>query len=165
MECRATPRTSAAASAMPTEAEAKFSLQHSVAVALLRGMAGGKPMLADFVSGSLHAEDLVALRKRVTVVEDSAMSAQFPRHYGAGVSVAFADGTIVSHQQADAWGDPELPLSNEALITKFVELLWASDVDALTARDLVTATLALATAGSVSKWTALWPNLSRSGGR
>ena len=148
-----------------TEAEAKFSLQHCVAVALLRGMAGGKPMLADFVPGSLHREDIAALRKRVRVVEDRAMSAQFPRHYGAAVSVTFSLGNTVSHQQADAWGDPELPLSIEALNTKFVELLCAADVDTVTAGELVTATFALPSAASVSNWSALWPSLAQSGSR
>lgn len=142
-----------------TEAEAKFSLQHCVAVALLRGLAGGKPMLADFFPENLQEASLAALRTRVTVAEDAMMTGQFPAHYAARVSVHFADGHVASHQQADAWGDPELPLSDQAVMAKFVDLLAAAKIDAVTARELVTATLGLPTAASVAAWSAHWPTL------
>jgi 2-methylcitrate dehydratase PrpD len=106
-----------------TTAEAKFSLQHSVAISLLRGLVGGKPTLADFAREHLQDVGVVGLRKCVTVVEDAEMTVQFPAHYAARVSVHFADGHVVSHEQADAWGDPELPMSDASVRAKAASLM------------------------------------------
>ena len=142
-----------------TEAEAKFSLQHSVAVTLLRGLAGELPQLADFAVNNLDAANVAALRERVSVVEDAEQTAAFPTHYAARVTVTLPNGEVLTHMQADAWGDPELPLSPHGLETKFFTLFDAAGVDRVVARAVLTATLALPSVSSVSAWTALWPNV------
>jgi 2-methylcitrate dehydratase PrpD len=142
-----------------TEAEAKFSLQHSVAITLLRGLAGEVPQLVDFAVSNLDVSSVVALRERVSVVEDAEQTAAFPNHYAARVTVTFNHGEVMSHLQEDAWGDPELPFSQEGLQAKFVMLFDAAGVERAITQTLLTATLALPTAINVSGWTALWPNV------
>jgi 2-methylcitrate dehydratase PrpD len=142
-----------------TEAEAKFSLQHSIAITLLRGLAGEAPQLADFAVLNLDVANAVALRERVSVVEDAQLTATFPNHYAARVTVTMVDGKVLTHLQEDAWGDPELPLSQEGLQAKFFMLFEAAGVERVITNMLLTATLALPTSAIVSDWTALWPNI------
>ena len=80
---RATPRSTI---------EAKFSLQHAVAVALLHG----KPSLADFEPPALARPDLTALRARIEVAEDAGYTRAYPLHFGSSVAVTLADGTVLS---------------------------------------------------------------------
>jgi 2-methylcitrate dehydratase PrpD len=127
-----------------TEIEAKFSLQHAVAVALL----DGPPTLAAFAPDAIRRADVAALRARVRVVEDAALSAAYPRHFGAEVE---ADGVMA--RVADALGDPENPLSREAVIGKARGLLHhagASDAALASA-------LALADGGSARELNASLP--------
>lgn len=102
---RASPRT---------EMEAKFSLQHAVAVALL----DGPPALAAFAPEAMVRADVAALRARVRVEPHAALSAAYPRHFGAEVE---ADG--MTARVADALGDPENPLAPEAVLDKARGLL------------------------------------------
>jgi 2-methylcitrate dehydratase PrpD len=87
--------------------EAKFSLQHAVAVVAERG----EPMLADFEMDSVKA--LKKARGRVSVVESKAITKRYPDHYGARVTCG---GEAV--ELIDTRGDPERPLSTEGVIEK-----------------------------------------------
>lgn len=142
-----------------TEAEAKFSLQHSVAITLLRGLAGEVPQLIDFALSNLADPNVLALRKRVSVVEDVGLTSVFPSHYAARLKVTMANGNVLSHLQKDAWGDPELPFSQEGLQAKFVMMFDAAGVEPDVTQSLLTATLALPMSAKVSDWTALWPSV------
>lgn len=106
--------------------EAKFSLQHAVAVVAERGA----PTLADFEPEAISA--LTAARARVIVREGADFTARFPDHYGAAVS---AGGQAI--ERIDTLGDPERPLSREGVIAKARDLLeWggvARDADAAVA--------------------------------
>lgn len=112
-----------------TEIEAKFSLQHAVAVVLARG----KPTLDDFLPGAIADPTLAALRTRTEVAVDAGLQAAFPRHFGARVT-AWAGGHPVTGEVADALGDPENPLSCSALEAKARSLMqaggWADEVAA-----------------------------------
>jgi 2-methylcitrate dehydratase PrpD len=99
------------------------------------------------------------LRERVSVVEDADLTTAFPNHYAARVTVTMANGEVLTHLQGDAWGDPELPLSQEGLQAKFFMLFDAAGVERPITHMLLTATLALPTSANVSDWTALWPNV------
>lgn len=90
-----------------TPHEAKFSLQHAVAIVAERGV----PTLADFEPDAIAA--LAEARSRVTVREDTAITARYPAHFGATVS---AGGVQVA--LADTRGDPERPLSRGGVIDK-----------------------------------------------
>ncbi len=142
-----------------TELEAKFSLQHSVAVALLRGAKQQRPMQDDFAVASLELPEITACRNLVKVAEDKEMTRVFPRHYQARVTVTLDDGAVFAHTQQNAWGDPELPLSMDGLQSKFRELVMGAGVSADVANALMRQTLLLPTSSTVSSWAAAWPTL------
>jgi 2-methylcitrate dehydratase PrpD len=104
-----------------TPVEAKFSLQHAVAVALARGA----PTLADFDAPAAAAPELAALRVRVALRESAELSARYPAHFGAAIRVEISDGTVIAHSVADALGDPENPLAADAVAAKARMLLAA----------------------------------------
>jgi len=127
-----------------SEVEAKFSLQHAVAVTLL----DGPPPLSAFAAEALARADVAALRARVRIEEDRALTAAYPRHFGAEVA---ADGAAC--RVADALGDPENPLVPSAVLEKARSLLrHAGATDGCLA-----AALALAEGGSARALNASLP--------
>ncbi len=90
-----------------TVIDAKFSLQHAVAVVAERGV----PQLADFEPDAIAA--LADARGRVTVSEASDVTARYPEHYGARVTCGGESVELV-----DTLGDPERPLTKEGIIDK-----------------------------------------------
>ncbi|HSJ78833.1 MAG TPA: MmgE/PrpD family protein [Erythrobacter sp.] len=86
-----------------TELEAKFSLQHAVAVVA----DGRKAEPEDFTLEAIAA--LAPLRARVTVAEDPAFTARYPAHFGARVN---------GLELVDTLGDPERPVSEDHIIAK-----------------------------------------------
>lgn len=91
-----------------TELEAKFSLQHAVAVVA----DGRQAEPADFTPETIAA--LAPLRAQVTVVEDSAISARYPAHFGARVN---------GLELIDTRGDPERPVSEADIVAKLRSLV------------------------------------------
>lgn len=91
-----------------TELEAKFSLQHAVAV-----VADGRNAdPADFTTEAIAA--LAPLRAQVTVAEDPAISRRYPAHFGARVN---------GLELIDTRGDPERPVSDADLVAKLRSLV------------------------------------------
>ncbi len=128
---RVTPRTSI---------EAKFSLQHSVAVALLEG----PPPLAAFDLAALVRPDVASLRSRIRVTVDQGFAAAYPARFGAAVTVMREDGSVRHASIPDALGDPENPLSEAALQQKARLLMASAGIDAQQIETVIAATLALA---------------------
>lgn len=95
-----------------TVIEAKFSLQHSVAVALDKGV----PSLTDFEPEAVHRH--APTRQRVKVLEDEAFNAAYPAHYGASVEIG---GQVWTAR--DALGDPEVPMTEAQVREKARSLL------------------------------------------
>lgn len=93
-----------------TTSQAKFSLQHAVAIVAVRGRAPG---LADFEPAALAAPSLASARARIEVAEAADLSAAYPAHFGARVTAA--GRTMLA---ADALGDPENPLGDADLRAK-----------------------------------------------
>lgn len=86
-----------------TEVDAKFSLQHAVAV-----IADGRNATpADFTPEAIAA--LAPLRAQVTVAEDPAITARYPAHFGARVN---------GLELVDTHGDPERPVGEADIIAK-----------------------------------------------
>jgi 2-methylcitrate dehydratase PrpD len=86
-----------------TEMEAKFSLQHVVAV-----IADGRDAAPeDFAPEAIAA--LAPLRGQVTVSEDKAISARYREHFGARVN---------GLELIDTRGDPERPVGEAEIIAK-----------------------------------------------
>jgi len=95
-----------------TTIEAKFSIQHSVAVSLING----EPNLADFeLDDTSKVSDL---RNRITVKPSDEFEKAYPGHYGAAITIAGNRYTA-----KDAYGDPEYPMSDKAVLDKAVMLM------------------------------------------
>ncbi|MBY0520320.1 MAG: MmgE/PrpD family protein [Sphingomonas sp.] len=90
-----------------TPHEAKFSLQHAVAVVVARGV----PTLADFEPDAIGA--LASIRAKVSVAEDPTITARYPDHFGATVHAGGDHEALI-----DTLGDPERPLSRDGVIEK-----------------------------------------------
>jgi len=89
------------------EAEAKFSLQHAVAVIA----AGREARPEDFTSRAIA--ELAALRAQVSVCEAPEITARYPAHFGARVN---------DFELADTRGDPERPVDAAAIGAKLTML-------------------------------------------
>ena len=86
-----------------TEVEAKFSLQHAVAV-----IADGRAATpADFTPEAIAA--LGVLRAQVTVAEAPEITARYPAHFGARLN---------GFELTDCRGDPERPVGEADIIAK-----------------------------------------------
>jgi 2-methylcitrate dehydratase PrpD len=116
-----------------TTGEARFSLQHAVAVVLR----DGAPGLAAFEEEALPR--YADLRGKVGVVADAAFSAAYPAHFGARVTVETGAGRG-SETVADAWGDAENPMAEADVVAKFRRLAaWGGVGDAGTLEQAVLA--------------------------
>lgn len=102
-----------------TVLEAKFSLQHAVAVTLLRGA----PTLRDFAADALQQPEIVTVRQRVEVAAIDEFDAVYPARFGARVSIGDRSVTV-----PDALGDPEHPLSDAQIADKAGMLMRAGGV-------------------------------------
>jgi 2-methylcitrate dehydratase PrpD len=98
--------------------QAKFSLPYVVAHALIHGSV----RIDAFGPGRLNDPQLRALMGRIELAADAEMSRNFPRRRAARVEIETVDGRKLSHLQETRKGDPELPLSDEELDGKFIEL-------------------------------------------
>lgn len=90
-----------------TEVDAKFSLQHAVAV-----IASGREAKPEDFTPEAIAE-LAPLRAQVSVSEDSTITARYPAHFGARVNGV---------ELIDTRGDPERPV-DEAVIRQKMHTL------------------------------------------
>jgi len=94
-----------------TPLQARFSLQHTVAAALL----WGEVWMPTFEAHAINDATCAALRERVTLHTNVEINARYPAHFGASVSIVLADGTQLSEAAHDAPGDPEMPIDEHAL--------------------------------------------------
>ncbi len=94
--------------------QAKFSLQHAVAIVAVRGI----PDLADFEPAAIADPALIAARARVTVAESADFTARYPAHFGARVTCGDA-----SIERVDTLGDPERPLDRAGIEAKARRLM------------------------------------------
>lgn len=102
-----------------TTIAAKFSLQYSVALALL----DGPPNLSGFEAEARGRADLAALCGRVAVQIDNDLTAAYPAHYGARLDLSLRNGLRLSETRPDALGDPELPMTPDQLQAKAEALM------------------------------------------
>jgi 2-methylcitrate dehydratase PrpD len=117
-----------------TGLEAKLSIQHCAAAALIYGRVG----VREFTDACVNDPAVVALRARVMLVEDSAMPKE-----AAGVTVRLSGGSTLDKYVPHATGSLDRPMSDEALdrkfralaewgwpecdIPAFIELAWSLD--------------------------------------
>lgn len=132
-----------------TPHEARFSLQHGLAWALCRG---DFTLQACAPAVGLADENCAALRKRVTLALDASHERDYPARYGASLIIALRDGQVLNFRQGHALGDPELPLSADAIGRKAVGLLQASGWTATQAEALREQTLSLPHERDLAPW-------------
>ncbi|MCM2562970.1 MmgE/PrpD family protein [Lutimaribacter sp. EGI FJ00014] len=125
-----------------TADQARFSLQHAVAVALQKGA----PEIVDFAPPALQVPATKALRGLVHLHVDPEYDAAFPNQYGARVVATTADSTTHTATCPAAWGDPENPMSEADLIAKFQRNAAHGGLTAKAATNVQEAVLALADA-------------------
>jgi 2-methylcitrate dehydratase PrpD len=102
----------------PNYFASKYSLPHAAAAMVVRGGAG----FAELDDSALSDPVIAALRHRVRVSEDPAMSALAPRLRPARVSVRLTDGRQASHETQSHRGDFSQPFAEAELRSKFHEL-------------------------------------------
>src|ERR1700722_4099348 len=96
----------------------KYSLPHAAATMVVRGHAGHSALDDEAV----HDPAIVALRHRVTVAEDPAMSEVTPRLRPARVTLVLNDGRSATHACDSHRGDFQQPFAETELRDKFREL-------------------------------------------
>lgn len=121
---------------------AQFSYQFCIATTLLNG----PPGLAAFAPDRIHDAAVRGLMKRITVTESAALSAVYPKSWGAAVMVE-TGGEQHRAERSQALGDPELPLTDDALDTKVRELMAYGGVNEQKGEGLLKACRALVSDG------------------
>ncbi len=124
-----------------TETEAKFSLQHAVAV-----IADGRNATPhDFTLDAIAA--LAALRAQVTVSEAPEITARYPEHFGARVN---------GLELVDCRGDPERPMGAADIIAKMHMLAEYGGLPPEEANRAVELALRSNDAGAITKMLEEW---------
>ena len=100
------------------EYQAKFSLQYVTAHALVHGSV----RLVAFAPERLLDPDVRSVLAKVEVVADPVLSKGYPGQRAAHVEVELNDGKVYQHFQPTRKGDPEMPLTDDEVNAKFLEL-------------------------------------------
>ena len=98
--------------------QAKFSLQYTVAHALVHGSV----RLNAFLPERLDDPDVRAVMQKIECVADPELSKGYPNQRAAQVEIETNDGKKFAHFQPTRKGDPEMPLTDEELDDKYLEL-------------------------------------------
>lgn len=102
-----------------TPNRARFSLQYCVACALLKGSV----TLNDFRPEIVAGEPVRQLLSKVQVGLSPETEPAYPEKWGARVTLLMRDGTVLSELVVQPRGDPERPMSQRELLTKFRQLI------------------------------------------
>jgi 2-methylcitrate dehydratase PrpD len=102
----------------PNYFASKYSLPHAAAVMVVRGGAG----FAELDDTALADPVIAALRHRVLISEDPAMTAVAPRLRPARVTVTLADGRRATHSLESHRGDFQEPFAESEIRDKYREL-------------------------------------------
>jgi 2-methylcitrate dehydratase PrpD len=105
-------------SCIDTPAAARFSLPFIVA----SGLVHGSIRLDATTPARLSDARVLSLMPRITVTLDPEIDALFPAQRAAKVLIRLKDGRVLQHLQPHRVGDPELPLDDNKLNEKFMEL-------------------------------------------
>jgi 2-methylcitrate dehydratase PrpD len=100
------------------EYQAKFSLQYTVAHAVVHGSV----RLNAFSDERMNDRAVRELMKKVVCIADPVFSKGYPNQRAAQVDIETVDGRKLSHFQPYRKGDPEQPLTDAELNGKFMEL-------------------------------------------
>lgn len=95
--------------------QAQYSLPFPVAAAAMRGRLSPQEVMED----GLRDPEILSLSARVELIEDEAMNAAFPAKRFAQATIITKSGERFASDVTPARGDPENPLSDEAIEEKF----------------------------------------------
>jgi 2-methylcitrate dehydratase PrpD len=101
-----------------TPYEGRFSVPYLVATALTHGSA----RLDAFTEARLTDPATTALTAKVDVRLDDEIDAEFPGRRAARLCIKMRDGSVLEHYQKTRRGDPDMPLTDDELEDKFMEL-------------------------------------------
>ena len=101
-----------------TTEEAQYSLPYPVAAALVHGRLGA----AEVDAAALRDPRVMRLLDLMTLTEDADFSRRFPAERWARVRVTLRDGRTLASEPACARGNPENPLSDSEIRSKYREL-------------------------------------------
>ncbi len=102
----------------PNYFAAKYSLPHAAAAIVVRGNAG----YGSFTEDIVHDPAIAALRHRVHITEDEAMTAVAPRLKPGRTTIILKDGRRTTHDCESPRGDLQRPYAESELREKFREL-------------------------------------------
>lgn len=128
-----------------TTKEARFSIQHAVAVALIDGW----PQLEAFELPTINRADVSRLRKIVDIESSERFSSAYPEHRGAEVEVQLGDGQCFASVLNDAPGDVGNPMATDAIKEKARMLLSVGRLPMRVVDQILTAVEALVHGGSL----------------
>ena len=111
---------------------AKMSIPFAVATALESGCAG----MNAFTEQMVNNLRILSLTKKVKVQEDEELTALSPGKRGARVIVTTTDGISYSEEVDNPLGEPEHPMSDEALVEKYFDLMNFSGTETSYSRDI-----------------------------
>lgn len=143
-----------------TVLQAKFSIQHAVAVTLLYQ----RPEPRHFAVECINDPAVSALRNVINVYEDNSLTNCYPEHFSAKISLKTHAGERRAAAVNDAWGDPENPLTEADLIAKAVQLMTVGGATEISARALIEAALNLNSAASLNPLSTAIRNLEVANG-
>jgi 2-methylcitrate dehydratase PrpD len=110
--------------------DAQFSAPYAACAALVFGSGG-----MDVYTPSRLADPTVrSLMQRTECYHDGSLDAEYPRRWPASASLVLRDGRVLTERVEYATGEPENPVSLEALRAKFVSLAERADAEALADR-------------------------------
>ena len=128
-----------------TEYQAKFSLYHTAAIAVLDGEVG----LNSFDDAARQRSEQLRRQTSVTIADPYASN--YPASWGAEVTALTESGASLRISRKDCKGDPELALDNDEMRVKAMGLLQYGGLDESQARQLCKQVLAMPeTAGGSS---------------
>lgn len=118
VETAETPARTAGIRSPKTPFEAKFSIPYTVASAFVRGHV----QVSAFTPEALMELPVRELQDKVEVVVDDAMTKTFPGVRSARLHVTTVDGEEIIQRADTRKGDPDSPLTDRELTSKFVAL-------------------------------------------
>ncbi len=101
-----------------TTEEAQYSLPWAAAAATVRGKVG----IEEISDPAFNDPEIVRLARSVVMTEEEGYNKLFPDRRFARVTMVLTDGSRIISPDTEAMGDPEAPLTDDQLISKFQSL-------------------------------------------
>lgn len=107
-----------------TPYQAKFSLAYCVAAGLLEGWVGLEQFGAErFSEAGVEDKNIASLLQRISISIADDISEKYPKEWGTRLKFTLSDGQVQTLESAFPRGNPENPVSTEALEAKFRSLV------------------------------------------